>query len=314
MYNKELEALFQRYRKNELTEEELHRLFELLEAQEHDDQLKAMLDNAWDEQPTVAAPGAGSKPPVHPMKRWWPRMAAAILALCMGAGAYFLWRPHPAPVLAWHTESNAAGQSPRRVELPDHSAVWLNAGTSLQYQQDFAGPERLVKLEGEACFDVADDPAKPFTVAAGAVQARVLGTRFNVSNYPADKRIAITVLSGKVAVQDAPAGKPVVLGPRQEASYQDAALTVSTVEDSANIAWTRGELVFHKTPLQQVARILETRFNKKIVVNAALQQCVFYGEFTQETLPEILSSMAIALNGQARETNGTWYIDGKGCF
>jgi ferric-dicitrate binding protein FerR (iron transport regulator) len=161
---------------------------------------------------------------------------------------------------------------------------------------------------------VVDDPAKPFMVAAGAVQARVLGTRFNVSNYAADKRIAVTVLSGKVAVQDAPANQPVILGPHQEATYQGAAFTVSTVEDSANIAWTRGELVFHKTPLQQVVRILETRFNKKIVVNAALEQCVFYGDFTRETLPEILSSMAIALNGHARETNGAWYIDGKGCF
>lgn len=314
MYNKELEALFQRYRNNELTEEELQRLFELLQAQEHDEQLKAMLDNAWDEQPMVTATEPGQQPAVHPMKRWLPRVAAAVLVLCVGAGAYFLWRPHPAPVLAWHTESNAAGQPPRHVELPDHSTVWLNAGTTLQYQEGFAGTERLVKLEGEACFDVAQDPAKPFTVATGAVNTHVLGTRFNISNYPADKRIAVTVLSGKVSVQDHKISQPIVLGAGQETSYEAATFTTAVAEDSADIAWTRGELVFHKTPLRQVVRTLETRFNKKIVVPDVLQACVFYGDFSQETLADILSSMAVALNGQAREVNGTWYIDGKGCF
>ena len=55
------------------------------------------------------------------------------------------------------------------VTLEDGSRVQLNAGTAIA--KDFSGGQRrLTFLKGEALFEVAPDPSRPFTVeAAGAV-------------------------------------------------------------------------------------------------------------------------------------------------
>ena len=72
--------------------------------------------------------------------------------------------------------------------LSDGTRVWMNARSRLVYPVAF-GDTREVELEGEAYFEVTRDENRPFIVHAGQVAVKVLGTEFNVSNYPENEDV-----------------------------------------------------------------------------------------------------------------------------
>jgi ferric-dicitrate binding protein FerR (iron transport regulator) len=89
-----------------------------------------------------------------------------------------------------------------RIKLPDGSTVLLRDGSWLNMKSSFEGNTREVSLQGEAFFDVASNPEKPFIIHTGKVKTTVLGTSFSIKAIPADPVITITVTSGKVKVED----------------------------------------------------------------------------------------------------------------
>ncbi|HWK07121.1 MAG TPA: FecR family protein, partial [Puia sp.] len=93
-----------------------------------------------------------------------------------------------------------------QLTLPDGTKVWLNAASSIHYPTAFSGKERRVEIRGEAYFEVAKDPYKPFKVVSLAVAGKsaleiaVLGTRFNVNTYEDETIIKTSLLEGRVSV------------------------------------------------------------------------------------------------------------------
>lgn len=57
--------------------------------------------------------------------------------------------------------------------LPDGTKVWMNSDSKLTYPVDFSKKRRLVKLEGEAYFDVVHDENNKFIVNTGTVNELV---------------------------------------------------------------------------------------------------------------------------------------------
>lgn len=57
-------------------------------------------------------------------------------------------------------------------------------------------------LEGEAYFEVAKDKEKPFIVKANGINVQALGTSFNIRAHKDDKSVAVSLISGKVKVDD----------------------------------------------------------------------------------------------------------------
>jgi transmembrane sensor len=85
--------------------------------------------------------------------------------------------------------------------LADGSVVELNRGAVVT--EHFAPGERLIRLErGEAHFQVAHDPARPFIVEAAGVAVRAIGTAFNVRLDPAAVEVLVT--AGRVGVHRLP--------------------------------------------------------------------------------------------------------------
>ncbi|MGB1241692.1 MAG: FecR family protein, partial [Chitinophagales bacterium] len=84
-----------------------------------------------------------------------------------------------------------------KIPLSDGSIVWLNQHSTLEYPSSFSSDLRMVKLKGEAFFEVEEDKRKPFVIEAGEANVKVLGTSFNVINREKTP-IEVTVESGKV--------------------------------------------------------------------------------------------------------------------
>ncbi|MDR1331060.1 MAG: FecR domain-containing protein [Tannerella sp.] len=223
------------------------------------------------------------------------RHAAAILCLTAGtwyaASLYFsAGRNEP---VAMQTLYVPAGQRVN-LTLDDGSAVWLNANTKLTYPAVFSGRERSVKLEGEAYFDVARDARRPFTVSSGEVDVRVLGTSFNVCNYPDEAFSRISLVEGSLQVHtrgDESAG--VVLSPGSEALVRDRNISVAAIPDRNRFLWTKGIYSFENETFANILKKLELYYDIRIEVrDEAMLQWRYTVKFRQrDGIREILRLM-----------------------
>jgi transmembrane sensor len=302
MAQRDLKQLFWLYQRNRISEKELQEFFALLEQAEHDEEMKKLLDEAWDEIPSQ-----------RPFRRSVIRRplflygaAAAVLLILTFVAWPFIRQRNSIPQFA---QSNAPGQPPRAVTLPDGSIAWLNAASSLQYHN------REVTVTGEVYFEVASKAGKPFIVHSQELNIEVLGTSFNVAAYPNESASSVTVLTGKVAVQAN--GQRMELIANQQAVYAKATHTLQE-QPSTNAAdlaaWAKGSLIFHNMPVREAINRLQRRFNISITVDQNLNHCLFYGDFTGESPADILKMFAASVNGQVTRENGNYHISGTGCF
>ncbi|MBM0106976.1 FecR domain-containing protein [Steroidobacter sp. S1-65] len=134
-------------------------------------------------------------------------IAAGIALALVGIAALIAYRGpnlfRQVPVASLY-EKGAADYATRRgekldVTLPDGSAVTLNTDTDLDVA--FDGRHRTVEvLRGQAFFNVAKDPLRPFIVVAGGKQIVAVGTAFDVR---LDKeRVEVLLVEGRVVVEN----------------------------------------------------------------------------------------------------------------
>lgn len=143
--------------------------------------------------------------------------------------------------------------------LNDGTRVWLDARTTIEYPSRFDGGSRVVRLTGEAFFEVTADAARPFIVECDGVSVEVLGTAFNVNAYPDGVSICTTVESGRVVVSVTgdPARK-VVLEPGMQAVWNrdDGRLESRRVNIDDVTIWRSGYYVFEEEDIESVLRVL----------------------------------------------------------
>lgn len=85
------------------------------------------------------------------------------------------------------------------VILPDGTRITLKSSSVLEYDiSAFESDQRVVRLDGEAYFDVASDPDSEFIVQTGRQDVTVHGTIFNLRAYSSDSHSILTLLEGSV--------------------------------------------------------------------------------------------------------------------
>lgn len=177
-----------------------------------------------------------------------------------------------------------------RLQLPDGTMVWLNAGSSIRYPTVFRGKERVVGLQGEAYFEVAKNAAMPFSVRIND-QASVLvtGTHFNVNAYSNEPDIATTLLEGSVRFEGR---ETVTLRPGQQSrlNLQTSKLSVrDDVETDKVIAWKNGLFDFSNAGLKEVMNQLERWYDIDVVYEKNVRDIRFFGKMTRNiTLNDLL--------------------------
>ena len=183
------------------------------------------------------------------------------------------------------------------VQLSDGTEVNLNYGSKIKYPRNFTGDTREITLSGEAYFDVAHNPDKPFIVKAGKLNVKALGTEFNVNAYPDDDIIATTLVEGKVIIEKIlPDNKIGLIGtivPDQHLIYNSKTGKISSnqvnVEDY--IAWKEGKLVFDNTPILDVTEKLSRMFNVEFQVADDVKDLTYTVTFADDPLYLILDLM-----------------------
>ena len=138
------------------------------------------------------------------------------------------------------------------VKLDDSTRVTLNTGTRLKVA--YRTNERRIVLEhGEALFEVAKNPQRPFIVQTGDEQIVALGTTFDVRRDPL--HLAVTLLEGKVEVstQNAASNWPerkATLAPGDRLTLAvDRAPTLDRPKVDYTLAWQRGQVYFDDSTL-----------------------------------------------------------------
>lgn len=184
-----------------------------------------------------------------------------------------------------------------QLTLSDGTRVWLNSGTTLRYPERFAETRRTVSVEGEAFFEVARMPDKPFFIQTDDLQVEVLGTSFNLSAYPADASTSVTLVEGSVSVNDV-AGKSIArLKPGQTATMgkNGSVLHISNVKTGFYAAWKEGKIYFEDEPLDEIARKLERWFNVEITFSEeALKSLRFSGTILKnKPIDQIMQALQI---------------------
>jgi len=184
-----------------------------------------------------------------------------------------------------------------RLQLSDGTLVHLNSGTTLKYPVKFiAGENRQVYLDGEAFFDVAKDKKHPFIVNADALNVRVLGTHFNVSNYPEDAATDVVLVEGSVGMyrsdEEFNADKNTILKPGYKGSFNRGNALISTKPVITDIytSWINGGLTFRNMTFKNIITKLERRYNVTIVnKNEKLASEKFNASFKDESIEKVMS-------------------------
>ena len=154
------------------------------------------------------------------------------------------------------------------LQLSDGSKVWINSGSRLVYPPAFSGKTREVYLQGEAYFEVAKDPGKPFYVKTDRFRVEVKGTRFSVQANEREELFTTLLLEGEVSLtigQDKSAsGTETKLNPGNIASLTENGknFRVMPVDHPENyVAWKNGYLLFSDEPLSELLQRVSRYYN-----------------------------------------------------
>jgi len=156
-----------------------------------------------------------------------------------------------------------------KIVLSDSTAVWLNAGSRLVYPTLFKDKTREVMLFGEAFFEVAKNPSKPFIVKVFDLEIKVLGTQFNVSSYEEDEVIQTVLKEGSVDIRRS--GNlffehHTVIKPNQMATYNKTTndTQIHDVDADYYTMWTKGLISFEDMDFNRVIKKVERFYNIQI--------------------------------------------------
>lgn len=184
-------------------------------------------------------------------------VVASIAGLLVAGAAWLYEEGHP-------SFTTRIGEQ-RLLRLADGSAVRLDTDSRIEVA--YSGQARRIRLErGQAFFEVAHDPGRPFVVRAGAVSVRAIGTKFDVkADHGAP---TVTLVEGVVEVRRAGAAPQVWMLRAGEQVATGPAATPRAVNLETATSWTVGRVVFQGAPLVEAVAEINRYCAHKIILNA----------------------------------------------
>jgi transmembrane sensor len=318
MKDEEIKVLLVKYIASQANDDEVAFIKQWVSAHPENEQYFAQLYETWQnslllEYNIINADNAyqqfvnkisGDKQPAKNIYKVW--LAVTILLVAVVA-ATFLLKSNWADVAPLNQLVAKPGII-RKVTLTDGTVVWLNSGSTLKYNESFGKTNRKVYLEGEGFFEIA--PGKkniPFIVNTKNYVIRDIGTRFNLKAYPNDSFFETSVVNGEVSIEDKEhkdnAMNRIYIKQKQTLriwkrrseqleilhgfanapvkNYNEIQITQFTLDKEANYTgWKDNLLVFDSNTLQDIAKVLERRYNVEInISDTVLHNIKYSGNF-----------------------------------
>ncbi len=179
-----------------------------------------------------------------------------------------------------------------QINLPDGSKVWLNSASTLRFPALFSGNTREVELNGEAYFDVAKNPNKPFKVITKDQIVEVLGTQFNINSYSDEETFKTTLIEGSVKIiyKD----RVVLLSPGQQFQPNLKSSKVIHADTEEVTAWKNGYFLFKDEDIHSIMRKISRWYNVEVNYKGEIPDVGFGGNISRsKDINEVLNVLQL---------------------
>jgi len=198
----------------------------------------------------------------------------------------------------------------KSIQLPDGSQVCLNNYSELRFAKWKRNGERKVFLNGEAFFDVAHNPKRPFVVQTTHAKTRVLGTSFNLK--ASEKVDIVSLVTGKVEFCTNDSQNLVVLAPGEMIKYSHYNNQIEKLafQDKNFMAWKTKKLEFNNTSISNVISSISEYYHVSVSGNfTGFEEYSLSADFNDQPVEKVLSVLEITWDAQMSVRNDTLYID-----
>lgn len=202
--------------------------------------------------------------PIYSFFREALKVAAIFLIAFLGVRYIFPEKPVVNPVVM-QTLNVPAGQR-AEITLADGTNVWLNANTTLTFPTQFSDENRLVKMEGEGFFEVAENKLRPFIVQTSKYDVKVWGTKFNLMAYSNKGIFETSLLEGSIEILRSGGTKGVLIKPEERIFLAADQLVVGPIVHYNHFLWKDGIISFNDETFPELVSKLELYFDLKIEV------------------------------------------------
>jgi ferric-dicitrate binding protein FerR (iron transport regulator) len=185
----------------------------------------------------------------------------------------------------------------------------LRKGAEIKFPTAFDSRSREVELNGEAFFQPAADPSRPFRIRTSHALIEDIGTAFLVKDSDAGGEVIVT--SGKVKLTGKEdAGQPLILSPGQKATILKDKLSVSGLGTSNFMSWKTGLLDFQQTPLQQVVQDISDHYGTPVSVAPGLRsgEIKVTARFDHQPLNQVLDEIKLTTGLQTVQVKDTLFF------
>lgn len=265
--------------------------------------------------------------PKHIIMFRWAAAAAIIIAVSIGIYTLTLSPQKSITYQQSKDQNNLAevvnsSSAIRKLQLEDGTIIMLKPHSRLAYPDRFSADTREVFLEGEAFFDVAKDPVKPFLVHSGNLVTQVLGTSFTIKPDRESNKIVVSVKTGRVVVFEDKKNNGAIITPNQSVIYDadNRSFTTSLVDNPEPVVADSNSIVipvsfsFDETNLGTVLGNVGKVYGIEIMVeNENIYHCRFSGDITKQSLFDKLELICQSTNHQYEIKGTKILIKGKGC-
>jgi len=255
-----------------------------------------------DDEKLIPTYFAGTKRRFMPL---FLRTAAAILVLAgIGSVIYFQMNRKSAVEMVKLDTANETNTLVKT--LDDGSVIYIAQNSSFSFPEKFENESRNVELKGEAFFDIASNPEKPFIIETDEAMIEVLGTAFNVKTQNGEG-FELIVDRGKVKVtlKDDPSHYELVVAGEKVKTIKNNMVKTRHSADHANI-WYKQRMHFKDESLHNIISVLNRNFNTTFVIaekeTGNRRLTVTFNKETAETMTELICA---TLNLKSQNINGS---------
>ncbi|MFA5555241.1 MAG: FecR family protein [Phycisphaerae bacterium] len=174
-----------------------------------------------------------------------------------------------------------------RILFQDGSEAYLNSDTKLLYPDKFGLKNRKIYLEGEAYFNVSSNKKRPFIIEADKTTISVLGTSFNVEAYSDEGEIKVVLDEGEIVFNTNNNDYSILPGQKIAYTKSNGSITiVNLIKTSNESIWKNDVIYFKNTPLNEVIKTLNRRYDINFIVNSPSALKYTYTLSTKQTTIE----------------------------